>query len=827
MLNEVYQEVVKLLNEGLSLIPVRDKQEITPKGELRDPKTPYYGWKRYQNERMTAPALLKAMEGAKTEAVAIICGKVSGNLELIDIDSKFKPGIEAQLFADLNKFYPHIFESLRIHKTPSGGYHLLYKVEGGEVPGNQKLAGFVDEQGKQVNFLETRGEGGYALAPPSMDYEVYQYAAIPVISWNDRCSIINLCRSYTEIVKVEKKLKTVSQKEEFYSENPWEDFAASDRAPTVLTDNGWKLQGENASYIYYTRPGKTQGISASFDKEKRVYYFFTSSTSFEPSKGYFPGSVLALLEYGGNYRETYQRLVRDGYGKIKPANEKRLVENAAKKGFDLPGNISDEAKQEYTQLKTQLLEKHPYGMFWEYASDDKLQINRAKIYEVAHQLGFRQWMGQLVRIQGWQVHLVEDKAWFNTLKDYIQVEEEEEAYRVHNTYEAFLQKAGSFSINRMADLDESLLLKSTKTTSYKFYRNCYLEITADTLIRHEYRDMGEALVWAASIIPRDYAYVANVGQSLYFQFLHNAIGVSDHLYELLGFYAHDYKDETMGYIGVMVEQVANPEDGGGAGKNVFANLLKLTTSLRSMPGSQVDWSDKILSAWNMEKIFSISDAPRDTDFAFLKDLSTGEGSWKKLYKDPVTVPCHLMPKFLISTNFSYELSDGGLKRRIIPIEFTDYYTQRGGIDVVHGCHFPNGWEEAEYHAYDNIVVMAIQKFLQAGCKLKPQELTATGWEKQFKQAHGEMTWNFISDHWEEWVEKEAVPIAEFNAAYDSYLEENGVSARFKKSSTMMNRALADWAKHNHAGFIPSKVIKPRGEITTMKCKIFSRLPVAS
>lgn len=807
------EQILALYEQGLSLIPVDSK---TKSPALKS-------WKKYQQDRMLFDEVIDSLDRVKTEAVAIVCGAVSGNLECLDIDSKFKPGIDAQLFADLNKFYPHIFESLRIHKTPSGGFHLFYKVQteaGQEVPGNRKLAGYLDENGKQVNFIETRGEGGYALAPPSGSYEVYQEAPIPVISWEERCSLIALCESYTEIIKAPKRLPVRTAKEDFYSENPWEHFTNSSQGAEVLTRNGWLTFGENATYVYYTRPGKKQGISASFNKETKIYYFFTSSTEFEPGRGYFPGAVLALLEHGGDYKAAWRWLIDNGYGKIREEREKKLVKSAAKKGYNLPANVSEAGKQAYQKIKEELQEKHPYGLFWTYTDEGKPHINRAKIYSVAEALGFRRYFKQLVRIDGYKVHLVEEDEWFNTLRDYIQEEDPEEYDIIRDAFEAFLQRAGNFSISRMADLDDSLLIRSTKTTSYKFFRNCYLEITAGLVQERLYTDIGDRLVWAKSIVNRDYVFVPDYSGSLYFQFLHNAIGVSEHLLQVLGFYAHDYKDETMGYICIMTEQVPNPEDGGGAGKNVFASLLRLTISLKSIPGSQVDWSDKILSNWEMQKIFSISDAPKNTDFAFLKDLSTGEGSWKKLYKDPVTVPCHLMPKFLISTNFSYELSDGGLKRRIIPIEFTDYYTQRGGIDVVHGCHFPEGWSDEEYHAYDNIIVSAIQAFLKTGCKLKAPELSAGGWEKQFKQAHGETTWQFIQENWAEWLKRREVPVSGFNELYNAFCEENAVKLPYRKSSTKLNRALAEWAQHNKASFVPTKEHRFKGDTKSVKCKLF-------
>ena len=115
-LSKAWNQIEWLHNAGISLIPVRDKTE----GDY-PAKTPYRGWKQYQSEQIPLPDLWSQMEQHKTEAVAIIAGKVSGNLEIIDIDVKYKPGIDATLFSDLKQLYPELLAKLRINKTPSGG----------------------------------------------------------------------------------------------------------------------------------------------------------------------------------------------------------------------------------------------------------------------------------------------------------------------------------------------------------------------------------------------------------------------------------------------------------------------------------------------------------------------------------------------------------------------------------------------------------------------------------------------------------------------------------------------------------------------------------
>jgi hypothetical protein len=51
---------------------------------------------------------------------------------------------------------------LSITRTPKPGYHVRYRCHEIDVPGNTKLA---IDPGTKVVLIETRGEGGYALAP--------------------------------------------------------------------------------------------------------------------------------------------------------------------------------------------------------------------------------------------------------------------------------------------------------------------------------------------------------------------------------------------------------------------------------------------------------------------------------------------------------------------------------------------------------------------------------------------------------------------------------------------------------------------------------------
>jgi hypothetical protein len=808
-----------MLSSGLSLIPVRDK----PQGD-RPAKTPYQGWKKHQSEIITLATLWGEMEHYNTEAVAIICGAVSGNLEIIDIDVKYKPGIDAVLLTDIRSLYPALFSRLRIHKTPSGGYHILYRIApgGNSVPGNEKLAGrpataeelALRPKSKTYNFLETRGEGGYAVAPPSMGYGIHQDNTIPTITWEERCSIIHLCKSYTEIAPVAAYKPTVADTS-YYDENPFAHFNASAAAETVLTDNGWKEFGHNNTFIWFTRPDKDTGVSASFNRAKRVYYIFTSSTEFDEGRGYQPATALSILAHGGDKKKTFRYLVQSGYGIIKPSIEAGIVRKKAGTGRPLPPNASQTARAEYDTTRAIIQSTYPYGIFWTYNEESELIINRERLYQVAEGLGFRVHNNEAVRLDGYQIHEQTERQFFDGMKAYIKEEDADEYEKICNVFEPFIQRNGAFTITRLPLLDTATIVRDTSTASYKFYQNGYLFITAEQSQFNTY-DTLSGLIWSKDILQRQY----NPGEpgGRFLDFLACAVGDSAYTRKIIGYLAHQYKDETTGYIIVLTESCPDPRQGGGSGKNIFSSSFQQTTSYKSIPGSQVKYDEKFMNAWGGERIFAVSDVPKKFDFSFLKELSTGSGILKKLFKDEVAVPVTDMPKFIIQSNFSFDTSDGGLKRRIIPLEFGDFFTKAGGVDVHFGIHFPNGWTLEDWTGYDNLVADCIQLWLAGGLKLHPVELTQGGWEKQFEQLFGPTAAAIIEEYHQTWWEQEWVKSDDFKNYINTWCTENNTPINFRPSLQKINEALTKWAKHHNKQFLPNH--SKRENNITVKYKWF-------
>lgn len=801
----VWNEIEKYIDAGISVIPVRDQSDA---GGVA--KSPYGGsWKQYQQTPLTKDQLFELMDVRyNTTAVGIIGGKVSGNLEIIDIDVKYKHGIDAVLFTDLKTLYPGLLEKVRIHKTPSGGFHILYRCQE-PIEGNQKLAGrpktpeelAIEPRPKTVNFLETRGEGGYVVAPPALGYQVVKSCPIPVITMAERNSLITLCRSYNEIITPERApYKPTKTEESYYDTNPFDDFNFR-VDPTQLAESlGWKEFKHNNHFIWYTRPGKSKGVSMSFNLQKRFFYCFTASTELEENKGYSPANLLALLAHGGDKKRLYVDLVNRGYGRIKPKVEQRLAKTAAINGKPLPANVSQEAAIARDQLAASINEQHPFGTFWIDSAEHGIQIDRELLYRVASGLGFMLWHNRLIRSDGTFIEEAEDRFFFDALKAYIH-EEDADLYRdICNAFESFIEKHGRFTITRLPILEDSAILSDTKETAFKCFQNGVLRITDNSIDLLPSAPTG-LLIWRHAVQPRAFCHGTN---GRYIEFLKLATDFDsnrEYILSCIGYLAHEYKDETTGYIIVLTEQCENPKDGGGAGKNVFSNLFRYTTSFTGKPGEQIKYDEKFMQSWNYQKIFCISDAPKNFNFSFLKELSTGTGLMKKLFKDETEIPTELMPKFLVQTNYSIEIKDGGLKRRVKIIEFTDFFTKAGGIDVHFDCHFPNEWTDEDWSGYDTIMAYAIQKWLKAGRKIGASILSTGGWMKQFEQSYGAVTTGFIKEHIEHWVQSGYVTNELFKEEFERFCAENNTPHHYRPSMNKINDAIIEWCRQHEIQYM--------------------------
>lgn len=837
-------KVIKLyLEMGLNLHPIYEyDDEVNTWIQKKKPvgsEKKGTNWGRFEKQQQSTEDLVMLMDEHDTNGVAAICGRSSGNLEVADIDNKFKAGCETPIFQSIQGLYPELWDRLRIHKTTSGGYHILWRIDGHIPPAGKAIAKRLATElelaefpkRKEYAFIEMRGQGNLATLPPTDGYSVTKDNPIPTITWEERCAIVAIFESYNEVLTVEKApYKPPVNVYNNYSVNPFDDYNENPSSGTLLDEEGWVVLtgASNNKITYYTKPqSKSKGIHGYYNHEKKVYAIFSTDTHLFSEKAQRPSSLLSKIKGFRNGRELYQYLIDKGYGKMSAQQEAKIIDNVRKKNTPIPKNISTEAIAAITEAREVFAEAFPHGIFWE-QGEKGYSINLERMFRVIAGLGFMQSEENLslVRVAGNIVSKVSENFFYNTVKQYIAIEDEKEYFDVHDAYERQVKQYGKYIISRLPNFDESLLFKSTKTTAYKFFKNGWLTITATSTTLTPYEQFPEGkYIWSHDYINRDWTGLplADLKKSLYYQFLELSVGVDARLMQIIGYYAHDFKDPTNVYAILITEDCDDPKKGGGTGKSTFTRLLSLTTTFQEIPGALTQMDDKLFQSWRGQRIFSISDIPKDFEFTFFKPIVEGNVEIKKLYKNIVNVPSTHTPKIIFTTQFSLDSNDGGLDRRIIFLEYKPFFKHAGGIKKYFGKMFPdqNGnagdWTAKDFLEYDNMIIYSIQEWLAVG-ELSNIELSEGGWLKQFKQMHGASTMSFIEEHFERWVAAGEVGNSTFNEQLAAFYHEEGIDKKYQKSPQKLNDAIAMYA--HHAGydyeFKNVKVLLERGRRFTPK-----------
>ena len=266
-------------------------------------------WSHLQHRQ---PTQKEIDEYPDTGAILIACGEGSLNLEVLDFDEKHDPTrtTTARWLKNL-KTRPSRY-GLPVVQTVSGGFHIYYRLE--HTPeGNQKLAR--NKAGEAV--IETRGQGGYVIAPPHPAYKVIRgdLNNIPVISNEYHEELIQAAVMLDEMPDVSTfKNYGVSKKTD--GTRPGDIYESNTDWLDILSELGWHSPRKGkGDIVYLTRPGKRFGVSGALvtsESGNQLFRCFTSSAApFEGSTTYSKFGAVTLLQYDGDFKKAASEIYKE------------------------------------------------------------------------------------------------------------------------------------------------------------------------------------------------------------------------------------------------------------------------------------------------------------------------------------------------------------------------------------------------------------------------------------------------------------------------------------------------------------------------------------
>ena len=331
----------ELHDAGLCVLPIKADGS----------KKPAVSWMQYKVNRTTPADHDKWFGGGRPAGIAVVYGAVSGNVEMIEFEGRaidLLDGVtEVMEASGLGKAWSAILSGW-VTESPSGGRHFRVRVEGGDVPGNRKLASrlaeeheYTDEERQRLREkpnsriirveIETRGEGGYGLVEPSggsvhASGKPYVRLAggpdsIPTVDADVMDAIRTVCRMFDKL-PVSEAPKTAPKQQEPLPDGglrPGEDYEARADWADILRST-FRPIITRGNTTYWGWADGVGGVKATTgrDPEKDRLWVFATGSEFQADTPYSKFGAYALLEHGGDYKAAASALRRQGYGTPTP-----------------------------------------------------------------------------------------------------------------------------------------------------------------------------------------------------------------------------------------------------------------------------------------------------------------------------------------------------------------------------------------------------------------------------------------------------------------------------------------------------------------------------
>ena len=268
------------------------------------------------------------------------------------------------------------------------------------------------------------------------------------------------------------------------------------------------------------------------------------------------------------------------------------------------------------------------------------------------------------------------------------------------------------------DLDFS---RATATTQRFYFRNCWVEISAEKIVTHRYSESDGHYVWQDSIIEHDYRpmpdmftvttdeegrYSVEIAENVALSNLLRFLANSSRLYwrkqdeggqdltddevaeENLsltsklanyGYLLYGHKSESEAWATICMDSTMAEnvdECNGRSGKSFYVNAAATMAKTFKIDAGTTSFRDPRFifdGVTEDTSLVFIDECPRKFNYNFIYGMVSGDFRVEEKNRHSFVIPFAQSPKFVLATNFTLSRHDPSTEGRIWPLPFSDFY----------------------------------------------------------------------------------------------------------------------------------------------------------
>lgn len=334
--------------------------------------------------------------------------------------------------------------------------------------------------------------------------------------------------------------------------------------------------------------------------------------------------------------------------------------------------------------------------------------------------------------------------------------------------------------------EELNLIEGDENTTYKFFRNCAVKITTEKVDVLEYSELT-GNVFRNSIIDKDFHIQEEneVWNSNFSNFLFRCMKLDEYNFQaiisVLGYLSCSYKSKKEFKAVVFCDDNKEDIPEGGTGKSLTALALGYFNKSVTEDGKNFKFSNFTFQQVEYgTQLLIIDDASKKLNFESLFSSITNGFQIEKKYHDKYSLPFKESPKILITTNYTIFGRGFSFERRVVEVEFSNYYgRKRSPLDEFRSEFF-DSWNEKEWSLFFDFMIRCVMFYLGQG--IKSQNIS----DPVLKRLRRETSFDFVeftSDfEFKGWVKKSDL--------YETFLQEYS-----NQRNWLTQRKFNDWVRN--------------------------------